>query len=176
MTAPNLPRWVWDLVIAVQRYEEEHPMDEVCVEPLLAAVPADARDKAAAIAQYVGPQPDAPAENPFLVIARELRENTSAIDRDLAANRQESSGGKPAQPTGAVIEIIEKGATTSSDEPGTSVIVPTDVRINGQSLLASADDPVIVHEISTRGDELVRVTLTLFARRVSIRAENDTEG
>ncbi|MFG3476463.1 hypothetical protein ACGF3K_14525 [Streptomyces sp. NPDC047980] len=75
---------------------------------------------------------------------------------------------------GAVIEIIEKGRTTD-DTSGGSVIVPNDVRINGQSLLASADDPVIVHEMSTRGDELVRVTLTLFARRVSIRAENDPE-
>ncbi|MFE0225204.1 hypothetical protein ACFU9O_02350 [Streptomyces albidoflavus] len=83
--------------------------------------------------------------------------------------------GKRARPSGAVIEIIEKGAATG-DEPGRSVIVPNDVRINGQSLLASADDPVIVHEMSTRGDELVRVTLTLFARRVSIRAENDAEG
>ncbi|WP_435246352.1 hypothetical protein [Streptomyces sp. NRRL F-5630] len=78
--------------------------------------------------------------------------------------------------TAAIIEIIEKGATTSGDEPGESVIAPNEVRLNGQSLLASADDPVIVHEISTRGDELVRVTLTLLARRVSIRAENDPEG
>ncbi|MHC3427195.1 hypothetical protein [Streptomyces sp. DT18] len=79
------------------------------------------------------------------------------------------------KPTGAVIEIIEKGATTG-DEPSRSVIVPNEVRLNGQPLLGSADDPVIVHEISTRADDLVRVTLTLFARRVSIRAENDPEG
>lgn len=75
-------------------------------------------------------------------------------------------------PRGAVIEIIEKGRATD-DTTGGSVIAPNDVRINGQSLAASADDPVIVHEMSTRSDELVRVTLTLFARRVSIRAEHD---
>ena len=76
-------------------------------------------------------------------------------------------------PLGAVIEIVEKGATTSDASPGDSVIVPNDVRINGQSLLVSVDDPVVVHEITTRGDGVVRVTLTLLARRISIRAEND---
>lgn len=76
------------------------------------------------------------------------------------------------EPLGAVIEIIERDSTTD-DTSGGSVIVPNDVRINGQSLLASADDPVIVHEMSTRGDDIVRVTITLLARRVSIRAEND---
>jgi len=65
-------------------------------------------------------------------------------------------------PDGAVIEIIER-----TDNPDPKYIVPTEVRINGQVLLASADDPVIVHEVSTRGDELVRVTLTLFAKRVT---------
>ncbi|MFE1111226.1 hypothetical protein ACFW5U_35820 [Streptomyces rochei] len=86
----------------------------------------------------------------------------------------EKHGPHPAR--GAVIEIVEKDATTSDDTPGGSIIVPNDVRINGQSLLASAEDPVIVHEISTRADACVRVTLTLLARRVSIRAENDPEG
>ncbi|MFD7996848.1 hypothetical protein [Streptomyces mexicanus] len=76
-------------------------------------------------------------------------------------------------PRGAIIEVIEKGRTTSDATIGDSVIVPNDIRINGQSLLASADDPVILHEVSTRADELVRVTLTLLARRVSIRGEHD---
>ncbi|MFJ4418272.1 hypothetical protein [Streptomyces sp. NPDC088925] len=157
MTAPDLPRWVWDLVIAVQRHEEEHARDGACLKPVLAAVPADVRDKATAIAQYVQQARRADAREPRL-----------RHPEDVMSEK----------PTGAVIEIIEKGATTSSDSPGKSVIVPNDVRINGQSLLASADDPVTVtvHEISTRGDDLVRVTLTLFARRLSIRAENDTEG
>jgi len=79
-------------------------------------------------------------------------------------------------PRGAIIEIIEKGRATSDATIGESVIAPNDIRINGQSLLASADDPVILHEVSTRADQLVRVTLTLLARRVSIRAENDPEG
>ena len=77
-------------------------------------------------------------------------------------------------PRGAIIEIVEKGAVTE-DTIGGSVIVPNDVRINGQSLLASADEPVVVHEVSTSADDCVRVTLTLLARRVSMRAEGDTE-
>ncbi|MFE6903799.1 hypothetical protein ACFVFJ_44460 [Streptomyces sp. NPDC057717] len=80
---------------------------------------------------------------------------------------------KPGDPRGAVIEIIEKGRATSDATMGESVIVPNDVRINGQSLLASGDDPIIVHEISTHPDNCVRVTLTLLARRVSVRAEDD---
>lgn len=72
------------------------------------------------------------------------------------------------RPEAAVIEIIE--ADAPADNP-TGMIVPNDVRINGQSLLCSADDPVIVHSVSTRANEPVRVTLTLFARRVEYRSE-----
>src|SRR3569832_247861 len=77
---------------------------------------------------------------------------------------------KSKQPTGAIIEIVEKGATTDETTSG-SVIAPNEIRINGQPLLASADDPVVVHEIKSNGGDLVRVTLTLFARRVTFAAE-----
>lgn len=76
---------------------------------------------------------------------------------------------------GALIEIIEKRATTSDATAGDSVIVPNEIRINGQPLLAPDDKPVIVHEIATYPSDAVYVTLTLIARRVSIRAEHDTE-
>lgn len=49
----------------------------------------------------------------------------------------------------------------------------SDIRLNGQSLWCSADDPVIVHKTSTRGDDVVRVTLTLLARRVVYGTEAD---
>lgn len=68
------------------------------------------------------------------------------------------------KPQGAVVEIIEKGPALHKDE--VEILVPNEVRINGQQLLCSSDDPVIVHEVSTGGDEAVRVTLTLFAKRV----------
>jgi hypothetical protein len=79
---------------------------------------------------------------------------------------------KTGGPQAAVIEIVEKGRATD-DTSGGSVILPNDIRINGQSLLAPADCPIVVHEIKTEPDELVNVTLTLFARRVVIAAEGD---
>ncbi|MEU2780544.1 hypothetical protein [Streptomyces sp. NPDC007110] len=74
----------------------------------------------------------------------------------------------------AVIEIIELRRTTD-DTPAGSVIVPNDIRINGQSLLSPRDCPVKIHEMALDDSSLVCVTLTLLARRVSIRAEGDTE-
>lgn len=93
-----------------------------------------------------------------------MADKPASDDRDRAASTE---------PRGAVIEIVEKGRATSDATIGESIITPNDVRINGQSLLASAEDPVVVHEISSSGDELVRVTLTLFARRIVIAAEGD---
>ncbi|KUL59668.1 hypothetical protein ADL32_19050 [Streptomyces albidoflavus] len=51
--APELPPWVWDLVIALQRYEDEHDKDAPCLNSVLAAVPFDVRDQATVIRRYV---------------------------------------------------------------------------------------------------------------------------
>lgn len=80
------------------------------------------------------------------------------------------------KPTGAFIEIIEHvrkypDGYIASDE----VIVPNDVRINGQSLYCDADSPVVVHEMSTSPNDVVRVTLTLLAKRVEIKQESGGE-
>lgn len=72
--------------------------------------------------------------------------------------------------TGATIEIIER-----TTHPDPEVIVPNDVRINGQSLLCSADHPVTVHEIDIEDRSIVYVTLTLLAKRVTISAEQIAE-
>lgn len=77
-------------------------------------------------------------------------------------------------PRGAVIEIIEK-RRRSSPPPGGDVIIPNEIRINGQPLLVPADSPVKVHEIEVQGNDVVLVTLTLFARRVVIAAEDPEE-
>lgn len=69
-------------------------------------------------------------------------------------------------PDAAVIEIIER-----TDDPDPSVIVPNEIRINGTPVLAPADQPVQVHGVSISGSEVVQVTLTLFARRVTIGSE-----
>lgn len=67
---------------------------------------------------------------------------------------------------GAVIEIMER-----TNEPDPRVIVPNEIRINGEPVLAPADEPVVVHEVSSSSEDFVRVTLTLYARRVIVGAE-----
>lgn len=66
----GLPQWVWDLVRAIERYEEEHPplyrmgdyKDGVlqydraqCIEAagVLKIIPADVRDKARVLSEYL---------------------------------------------------------------------------------------------------------------------------
>lgn len=73
---------------------------------------------------------------------------------------------------GAVIEIIERGRATD-DTTGGSIVVPDEIRINGQALLSSAEHPIKVHDVEIEDRSLVYVTLTLLARRVVIAAEDD---
>lgn len=82
----------------------------------------------------------------------------------------EGHGPYPAR--GAVIEIVERGRATDDTTSG-SLIVPNDIRINGQSLLSPQECPVKVHEMELDDSNLVCVTLTLIARRVVITAEGD---
>lgn len=48
----HLPSWVYDLVTAVEDYEDVHGEHRACFARVLAAVPAQERDRAAAIANY----------------------------------------------------------------------------------------------------------------------------
>ncbi|MFE4857367.1 hypothetical protein [Streptomyces sp. NPDC056670] len=68
---------------------------------------------------------------------------------------------------GADIEIIDR---SSGD---TDVLVPSTVRINGAEILIPSGATIRVHDISDH--ELVTVTLTVFARSVSIRHEPKPE-
>lgn len=78
----------------------------------------------------------------------------------------------PDRPVGAVIEIVERrDQPTDPRHPGGDMISPTEIRLNGQPLLAPTDHPVKVHEIEIRERDLVLVTLTLFAKRVVIGVE-----
>jgi hypothetical protein len=74
-------------------------------------------------------------------------------------------------PPAAMIEIIEHGKKTAGDAAG-SVVVPDEVRINGVPLLVEYGS-VKVHEMAFGGGEVAKVTLTLFARRITIAAELD---
>ncbi|WP_329521180.1 hypothetical protein [Spirillospora sp. NBC_01491] len=74
----------------------------------------------------------------------------------------------------AVIEIVERNQTTD-DTPGGSVILPNEVRINGTPILIPDGECIRVHEMTfgERNDEPFLVTVTMFARRVTIAAEGD---
>lgn len=97
----------------------------------------------------------------------------TAVDHVPDSSRFAVALKKSVMPAPAVIEIIERGLTVDEDRPITGVIAPNEVRINGIPLLASADHPVIVHEIVTTPRDAVVVTLTLFARRVFIGPEGE---
>lgn len=74
------------------------------------------------------------------------------------------------QPQGAVIEIVEKRSACQSG-PHSDLIVPNEVRINGQALLMPKGAPVKVHDIEIRDRDAVLVTLTLFAKRITVSVE-----
>lgn len=74
-------------------------------------------------------------------------------------------------PSAALIEIVDHGHTTD-DTPGGSLILPDQVRINGQPLLVE-DGSVRIHEMVFGKNEVARVTLTLFARRIIVAADGD---
>lgn len=92
-----------------------------------------------------------------------------------AASGSSTDADQPAK--AALIEIVEKDHSTD-DTPG--VIVPNEVRINGIPLLIPAGQQIKVHSITFNenergpyGEDAACVTLTLFARRVTIAAEGD---
>jgi hypothetical protein len=72
-----------------------------------------------------------------------------------------------AKPQGADIEIIDRSAGTLG------VVLPNAVRINGTEILIPSDATIRVSDIAE--DELVTVTLTMFARSLSIRHEPPSE-
>ena len=76
----------------------------------------------------------------------------------------------------AYIEILETNRATE-DSAGGSLVIPNQVRINGFPLAIPAGETIKVHEITLndneRGMDVAAVTLTLFARRVTIAAEGD---
>ncbi|MFI2354677.1 hypothetical protein ACH5AG_08320 [Streptomyces anulatus] len=52
-TTPDLPLWAWNLIIAIQSYEDQHSSTHTCLQQVLTAVPADVRHQAEGISSYV---------------------------------------------------------------------------------------------------------------------------
>lgn len=73
-------------------------------------------------------------------------------------------------PQAAYIEIIEKRQRKLNDDD-IEVVVPNDVRINGTSILVPEGQSIRIHDMEL-GDDIVLVTLTLFARRIEIKGED----
>ncbi|MEV0556231.1 hypothetical protein AB0I27_22615 [Streptomyces sp. NPDC050597] len=53
MASPDLPIWVWNLIIAIQRHEELHGRTDTCLGGVLFAVPDEIRSQAEAIGTYI---------------------------------------------------------------------------------------------------------------------------
>jgi tagatose-1,6-bisphosphate aldolase non-catalytic subunit AgaZ/GatZ len=76
---------------------------------------------------------------------------------------EEIEAAEAAAPKGVDIEILDRARSDIG------VIAPSAVRINGTEIPIPGGTKIQVHEISE--DELVTITLTVFARSVSIRHE-----
>ncbi|MFC4373354.1 hypothetical protein ACFO5K_04515 [Nocardia halotolerans] len=72
------------------------------------------------------------------------------------------------------IEIIEY-ADTDDRSGAAGVVRPQEIRINGKPVLSPKDNPVVIHELAIGGDDVVKVTLTVFARLVKIGLETKTD-
>lgn len=47
------PKWVWDVVIAINKWEEEHDYDKsTCIKHIQQMIPIDVQNAAAAIRSY----------------------------------------------------------------------------------------------------------------------------
>jgi hypothetical protein len=75
----------------------------------------------------------------------------------------------------AYIEIVERvsGAHTQAEAERRTAgyIRPNLVRVNGTPLACPAGEGIYVHAINVDDGDVLKVTLTLFARHVTIHAE-----
>lgn len=53
MAAAELPKWIWDLVIAIEIHEDTHPKENGCLSQVLSRVPSEVRAQASVIQSYV---------------------------------------------------------------------------------------------------------------------------
>ncbi|WP_157115053.1 hypothetical protein [Nocardia niwae] len=112
------------------------------------------------------------------LVAAEPELRTGEDSPVLALTWAEDPPAKPLVPIpdACDIEIVERTKDDRRDG-GHGVLCPNSVRINGTPVLVPADSEVIVHPIGkhTAGaSNAVMVTLTVFARSVSIHHETDS--
>lgn len=69
----------------------------------------------------------------------------------------------------AVFEIVERRRKPDAGSLAESIVVPSVVRVNGAEILVPDNEPITVHDLSSK--DVVKVTLTVFARRIFIGDE-----
>lgn len=78
-------------------------------------------------------------------------------------------------PEPVYLEVVERvpGAQTQDDADAWTkgFVRPNAVRLNGQPLAVPRGEQIAVERIEVDGEDLLKVTLTLFARRVILGAE-----
>ncbi|MCW2901069.1 MAG: hypothetical protein JWO67_3334 [Streptosporangiaceae bacterium] len=87
-------------------------------------------------------------------------------------------------PQAALIEIVElDGPEFNPSQPGTGYVKPNQVRINGVPLAIPRDEAIEVHRVLINhggeypvGEDVLQVTLTLFARRVVMGPDQAAQG
>lgn len=69
----------------------------------------------------------------------------------------------------AVFEIVERRRKPDAGSLGESIVVPNVVRVNGAEVLIPDGEPITIHDLSSK--DVVKVTLTVFARRIFVGDE-----
>jgi hypothetical protein len=76
-----LPPFVYDLISAVEKYEDEHAKGDDCLSAALERIPAQERDRAKAIEHYRRQQPIGVVEFPAHMTDEEIAHWRSEWDR-----------------------------------------------------------------------------------------------
>lgn len=79
-------------------------------------------------------------------------------------------------PAPAFVEIVERRHPGYNEaDPRTGYVKPDEVRINGVPLAVPRDEQIEVHGVrlnDANGDDVLKVTLTIFARRIVLGPDN----
>lgn len=82
------------------------------------------------------------------------------------------------RPAPAFVEIVERGHPGYDEaDPRSGYIKPNEVRINGVPLAVPRGEQIEVHGVQmndTTGDDVLKVTLTIFARKVVLGPDEPT--
>lgn len=73
-------------------------------------------------------------------------------------------------PDAVTLEVVEQTKTEPTSGAAT-VLVPTEVRLNGVPVLCPEGHSVVVHEMNLGDNDAAYVTLTMFVKKLTISHE-----